>query len=186
MLSIEQAEREKYERIWSHREYRDNSPGERLLPLFMERFKPGFWVVDVGCGTGRAAQKLQDAGYVVAGLDIARGCLDPNVKIPFFRGCIWDADSLAHVSQRFDYFYCTDVMEHLPPEHIDASFDNIAKLADTGGFFQIALFPDEWFGEVLHLTVESQDWWVKKLTERWKTVTVSQPEKRRIVAVVEH
>lgn len=182
-MNLEQAEREKYERIWSHKDYHANSPGERLAPYFLKcvPFKPKQTVIDLGCGTARASRELIAAGLQVYLLDHVNA-VDPSIKLPFISANLWALPSL----RGFDWFYCCDVMEHIPTEKVDRVLDNIAALTTKGGFFQIALFPDEWHGEVLHLTVESGEWWVKKLKERWKTVLISVPEKRRIAAVVGH
>lgn len=182
-MDLEQAEREKYERIWSHKDYRANSPGERLVPYFLKHVpaKSGEWIVDVGCGTGRASLMLKQAGFNVIAVDLAENCLDPQAvdQFHFIRDYLWDF----RLAEPADWFYCCDVLEHIPPEKVDRVLDNCAAIA-KGGFFQIALFPDEWYGEVLHLTVESQAWWTEKLLDRWNKVEISSPEKRRMVAIV--
>ena len=74
----------------------------------------------------------------------------------------------------FDWFFCADVMEHIPPEFVDATLDNIAHVASKGGFFQIALSKDgcgALIGDTLHLTVESPEWWMKKINHRWVVVS---------------
>jgi len=181
-MSLEQLEREKYERIWSHKEYSANSPGERLVPYFLKHvpFRPSDTLVDLGCGTGRAGAMLAREGLQVYLSDHVNA-VQPEIHLPFIEANLWDPFFPAG----FDWFYCCDVMEHIPTKKVDAVLDNIAAIA-RGGFFQIALFPDEWFGEVLHLTVESSDWWTKKLQARWPKVTIDTPEKRRIAAIVEN
>jgi SAM-dependent methyltransferase len=180
-VNLEQIEREKYARIWSHKEYSDNSPGERLVPYFLKHvpFTPGDDLIDLGCGTGRAGAALGREGLQVYLFDHVNA-VEFGIHLPFIEGNLWEPFDLFG----FDWFYCCDVMEHIPPEKVDRVLDNIAALATKGGFFQIALFPDEWFGEVLHLTVESSDWWTKKLQARWPKVTIDTPEKRRIAAIV--
>lgn len=182
-MNLEQAEREKYARIWSHKEYHSNSPGERLVPYFAQHvpFIKGESLIDLGCGTGRAGRLLSQQGLNVFLFDHVEA-LDTGVDLPFIEGNLWNIPALI----QFDWFYCCDVLEHIPTEKVDAVLDNIAALTTRGGFFQIALFPDEWFGEVLHLTVESQGWWMQKLAARWKRVAIDSPEKRRIVAIVEN
>lgn len=187
-MNLEQTEREKYERIWSHQDYRDNSPSERLVPYFLEHvlFAPGDTLIDLGCGTGRATLTLKKHFPSVYGLDLCESALDPSVQgnIRFVQGCLWDLPEWLFYA-RWNWFYCCDVLEHIPTEKVDDVLDNCAVIA-KGGFFQIALFPSEWFGEVLHLTVMPQDWWVEKIRARWKSVKIDAPEKGRIVAIVRH
>ena len=183
-MSLEQLEREKYERIWTHKDYRANSPGERLVPYFLDQI-PGFLskagesIVDLGCGTGRAGAALAREGFNVFLLDHVNA-VDPVINLPLILANLWELEKIAS----FHWFYCCDVMEHIPPEKVDAVLDNIAGMTTKGGFFQIALFPDEWYGETLHLTVESREWWTQKLLDRWQYVTIGEPEKRRMAALV--
>ena len=181
-MSTEQEEREKYVRIWAHDDYRANSPGERLVPYFLKsvRWAPGDSIIDIGCGTGRAGLALSKAGLLVTLFDITRSAVDPAAsRLPFMEGCLWEVPIFPR-----DWGYCCDVLEHIPTEYIDTSLDAIKEATKRGAFLQIALFPDEWHGENLHLTVEDQDWWVKKLLDRWGTVETTNPEKRRFVAIV--
>jgi SAM-dependent methyltransferase len=181
-VSLEQLEREKYERVWSHTEYHSNSPGERLAPYFLKLvpWKSGETLIDLGCGTARASREFVAAGLQVYLLDHVNA-VDPSIHLPFICANLWELPPL----RGFDWFYCCDVMEHLPPEKVRAALDNIARLTSKGGFFQIALFPDEWFGEVLHLTVESEAFWAEELMKRWGKVTTQHIERRRLCAIVE-
>lgn len=162
------------------KEYRSNSPGLRLVPYFLANVpaKPGESIIDLGCGTGKAGAELARNGFEVWLYDHVNAS---EVNLPFTLGNLWN------IPERFTahWFYCCDVMEHIPPEKVDDVLDNIARVSTRGGFFQIALFDSEWFGEVLHLTVMPQLWWIEKLMKRWATVTVSAPEKGRVVAVVQ-
>ena len=55
MIAPEQ-EKDKYERMWAVKDYRSNSPGERLLIYSPKSsFTKGESIIDLGCGTGRAA-----------------------------------------------------------------------------------------------------------------------------------
>ena len=189
-MNLEQTEREKYEKIWTHKDYRANSPGEGLVPHFLKHvpFKEGDSLIDLGCGTGRAGVELWRAKLDVTLFDIAKDALDPGAKsLPFVQGCLWEGIPLKesnHGIFRYDWFYCCDVMEHIPPEKVDRVLDNCAAIATKGGFFQIALFPSEWHGEVLHLTVEKAGWWVEKLKARWAQVDITTPESGHVVAIV--
>jgi uncharacterized Rossmann fold enzyme len=63
--------------------------------------------------------------------------------------------------------YCTDVLEHIAPEDVDTVLKNVLTAAKKV-FFQISTVPDHFgqmVGEVLHLTVEPYEWWLKKLED---------------------
>lgn len=169
MRDILQDEREKYERMWDISRYRSYSPGEKALPTAVRYLKTGSTVADFGCGTGRAAQSLQNAGYHVTAIDFAGNCLDGKVDVPFHRACLWELPP----DMLFDYGYCTDVMEHIPTSKVNATLKCLHGATRFGCFFQIATFKDRFgdlIGERLHLTVQSADTWGNSLSKFWPHV----------------
>jgi SAM-dependent methyltransferase len=168
LLSWDDAEREKYTRIWSNPQYRVCSEGEHLVPLFEETcsIKPGDTVLDLGCGCGRASKKLKDAGYGVTAVDIAKNCLDKDVEVPFVEAVLWALPE----SLTADWAFCCDVMEHIPEEKIDDVLIAINKSCTKGAFFNIA-FRESAFegvlGEKLHLTVRNYHWWIDRLEKHF-------------------
>ena len=164
------AEKEKYEKAWAHKAYRNYSPGEKMVIPYLCIAKPkaGSTITDFGTGTGRAALMLHEMGYNVQLIDIAENCLDDEVKeqiggklgiMSLYGGPCWIRHS--------EHGYCTDVMEHIPPEFVDETLKNIFRSADKV-FFQICLQEDHFgqeLGETLHLTVKPFTWWRDKLGE---------------------
>lgn len=162
---MREQEKAKYETMWNEPRYRNYSPGERLVNRFLSTVNVTHehLVIDFGCGTGRAASKIKEAtGATVIGLDIAENCLDEGIDIELINCCIWEE------VPKGDVGYCTDVMEHIPPEHVDAVLRNISKSIDRDVFFQICT-QHAGFGKdkglILHLTVQSESWWKRKLEE---------------------
>jgi hypothetical protein len=153
-------ERDRYRVLWQSDSYREVSPGEFLVGDF-EKFakKPGP-VIDFGCGTGRAALRLRESGYSVICVDFADNCRDDEaLSLPFLE---WDLSKPCPL--RAPYGFCTDVMEHIPPNAIDAVIQNIVEAA-VETFFQISTVPDSFgplVGGPLHLTVRSHAWWKEK------------------------
>lgn len=161
-------EQEKYEAMWARPEYRKGSPGERIAPDFVA------WtgvtkddeVIDFGCGSGRGAKRIhQLVGCKLRLLDFADNCRDDDV-----RSAEWAVFQVADLSKpievRGNLGFCTDVMEHIPPEQVDDVIRNIMEAAERV-FFQISTVQDS-FGKLLgkgvhlHLTVEPYRWWVNK------------------------
>jgi len=171
--AADDAERRKYEAIWARADYRVSSPGEKGVAFAVKSmgWKPPGLIVDLGCGTGRASVAFAGLGFTVVAIDIAENCLDDVARkdsvIYFERASLYD------FPMSFEYpcgGFCTDVMEHIPPEHVDQVLENIAdRIPRT--FFGIAHFPDVWHGETLHLTVEDADWWADKLGQHFDQVT---------------
>jgi len=183
-------EKDKYERIWKCWQYRQSSPGERLVPFFLDHadWKPGQTLIDVGCGTGRASVKLASKGFKVSLLDITKNALDTQTLVDLFgvefhELCLWET----LVVEPYDWFYCCDVMEHIPPEHIDDALDSLKDIAKKG-FLNIAMFDEPYgdlIGEKLHLTVRGYPWWMDRLKERWKVKELGEVEYQRLCAIVE-
>jgi hypothetical protein len=150
-------ERDKYQLMWQFDSYRKHSPGENAVGMFLKKAKPDGMIIDFGCGTGRAGVALVHAGHQVLLVDFADNCRDQEaMKIPFL---CWDLTKPCPASAPFGF--CTDVMEHIPPDDVETVIRNIMASAKTV-FFQISTRPDS-FGDVigqrLHLTVKRHDWW---------------------------
>lgn len=66
----------------------------------------------------------------------------------------------------YDIVICTDVMEHVEPQYVDAVLKEINSLASRGAYFIIYLvpalhkLPD---GSNCHRTVQPAQWWVEKI-----------------------
>jgi len=166
-------EKEKYEKAWEHDDYRNYSPGEMVALQYVLKCRPKHGrLIDFGTGTGRGAFVLHNLGFDVTMIDIADNCLDEEVREEIggnlVIGNLWDKLDLPQAPEG----YCTDVMEHIPTEHVEEVIQNIMGLCDRA-FFQICLKEDH-FGQVLdehlHLTVKPFVWW-RDLLKKYGEVT---------------
>lgn len=165
-------EQAKYERMWSRPEYRVVAPGETTAQAFLEVAKPkaGATVIDFGAGTGRGALALaMFGGLKVTMLDFAENCLDDDIRPmletqkEYLQFQQHDLTKAVPVSAK--YGYCTDVMEHIPPEEVDRVLINVLQAAQHV-FFQISCEDDKLgalIGHPLHLSVHPYEWWLAKL-----------------------
>jgi len=158
MITTEQ-EKEKYEKTWGDKRYRICSPGELVISDFLRRNPERGTLVDFGCGTGRATKLLENEGFFVTGVDIASNALDTDID--FVEACLWETPFTAK------WAYSCDVLEHIPPEHVDAVLENM----DTDNcYLHIHLAEDKFgahIGEKLHLTIQPHEWWLDKLSKHW-------------------
>lgn len=183
--NTELLEEDKYVRAWKEDKYRINSPGMRIIELAFKELgmKSGETVIDFGCGCGRPAKWFQNQGLIVSAVDIAHNCLDPGLinELDFVIANLWDLPPMYA-----KYGYCTDVMEHIPPNYVDITLKNIKRSCDKV-FFQIATFKHNFrtntFNEELHLTVMPAGWWKEKLEDLWGNVKIV--EGRGIAAICE-
>jgi 2-polyprenyl-3-methyl-5-hydroxy-6-metoxy-1,4-benzoquinol methylase len=170
-VKVEKGEQAKYLEMWEKPEYRAFAPGEACAPTFLEIAKPrvGSEVLDFGAGTGRGALALAISGLKVHMLDFAGNCLDEDVRnalgpqahVLKFSEC----NLVKPIPHHAQYGYCTDVMEHIPPEWVTTVLVNILHSAQHV-FFQISCEEDQCgklIGESLHLTVKPYAWWAERL-----------------------
>lgn len=179
-LTTANPEQAKYQRLWAeHAAYRHAAPGEALSSLFlsMAEIKPHHTVVDFGCGTGRGAYAIAArTGAKVTALDFAEESLDEAVRLAIDVGDInltfqqRDLTQPLRFERPADYGYCTDVLEHIPPEDVEVVLANIVSSARRV-FLCISMVPDRMgvlIGEDLHLTVRPAEWWRELLEDKFK------------------
>lgn len=162
------AEQRKYEKAYTIPRYgKDWSVGGATHKRLFRTFAKPSTVVDVGCGNGSSLRWLTSEGYTPTGLDIARNCC----KSPYVV-----ADIVSEQSRNiglFDYGFCVDVLEHIPPNDVSAAIANIRAIVRRGVYFHIAIGPDkdgEQIGEVLHLSIFDRDWWHMALGKQFPLI----------------
>lgn len=114
-----------------------------------------------------AAKKLQTRSILDYGCGKAR--LQKGIPFPIqnYDPCI------AEYSKRPSpavIVVCTDVLEHIEPECVDAVLDDLAGLTEQMCFLNVATRPASKFlpdGRNAHLIQESPRWWLEKLFVRF-------------------
>lgn len=116
-------------------------------------------ILDYGCGKGSLAAALDD-------FDI----LEYDPAIP-------GKDSEPEPA---DIVVCTDVMEHVEAQCVDAVLSHAVGMAKHVALFSIScvqgdrMLPD---GRYAHITVHSPEWWASKLRQFGKVTAIpSEPE----------
>jgi SAM-dependent methyltransferase len=181
-------------KVWKLPAYRDFSPGEQLVDMFLEAIgtiPKDATIIDWGCGTGRASKKLYEAGFDVTMVDFASNCLDDDVaelaknndKLRFIKH-----DLTKKCDLMADFGYCTDVMEHIPEDGIDKVLGNIL-LCSKNVFFQISTQKDGFGGhpdidEDLHLTVHGYFWWLQQFHDQATIILRSQDNGGNVIFYV--
>jgi len=85
-------------------------------------------VLEVGVGTGLAAQLLQQVGFSVTTLDIdAR--LNPTI--------VGSLTEIPAAAGQFQAFSCCQVLEHLPWDQVDAALAELRRVARSGGVISV-------------------------------------------------
>lgn len=160
MHPVRAAETSKYNAAWAIDDYLHTSPGEVYSGMFGDIAKPkaGQTVIDLGCGVGAGGKALADKyNLVVTFLDLVNVRKGPTLVQP-----LWQP-----IGGSYDYGYCCDVMEHVPPEFSMLVAANILASCKRA-FFSISFLPDYFgrvVGEPLHMNVQPFAWWRDRLGE---------------------
>lgn len=177
-MSLLATERALYQDVWTSLEhYRDHAPGEARLPMFLEsaQGRRGT-VLDAGTGSGKGALALKAAGFDVFACDVTNAGMVPEARdtVPFCEACLWHdlrplAAGVGHPNRTtFDFVYCCDVLEHVPPQFTMLAIDQMLRVSRIGLFLTVSLVPDNfgvWLGKALHQTVQPYTWWRDSLRE---------------------
>ena len=79
-----------------------------------------------------------------------------------------------------DIVICTDVMEHIEPECLDAVLDDLKRLTKIGIYLNVAMYaalkhlPD---GRNTHLIQEGREWWLPRLMKRFELKAFTSNDK---------
>ena len=118
-------------------------------------------VLDYGCGKATLGKSLKP---------------DHQIRVHLYDPGIPELDN---VPDPRDLVVCTDVMEHVEPECLDEVLDDLKRVTKNYGFIDICTvaaiqkLPD---GRNAHLIVESMEWWLPKLMERFALQSLSKTE----------
>lgn len=127
--------REGYDR-WAPT-YDDSDPSTELDEPILSALwgdPEGRRALDLGCGTGRYARLLVEAGARAVGLDLSRAMLRRAAADRRLRGAEWvqgSVDALPFRSASFDLVVSGLVLDHLA--RIDPYFEEIARVLRAGG-----------------------------------------------------
>jgi SAM-dependent methyltransferase len=165
-MAILETERALYADLWaSLPAYAEHAPGTRYLPVLLDAAgdRRGT-VLDAGTGSGKGALAVAAAGFDVTLCDVTdAGLVDEAQGFPFVNACLWHP-----LPGRYDWVYCTDVLEHVPPQFTMLAISQMLAVAREALVLSVSCVPDGfgvWAGRALHQTVQPFVWWRDSLRE---------------------
>lgn len=128
----------------------DGGKHTEIVKELIQEFKPAT-ILDYGCGENQLAESLKPirvSGY------------DPGIP------------ERAKMPKPCDLVVCTDVLEHVEPDKLDAVLDHLYRITGRVGYFVIstkeanAVLPD---GRNAHLSLHHPEMWIRMLEMKgWK------------------
>jgi len=174
-MNIENNEKEKYINGWQCGAEGQSRTAWYVFNLLKNNLNKDSKILDLGCGNGMIVELLRQNGFnYVYGVDITLEGLKlytPNIKfnqpIPefkpqkenYFESPLWN---LPFKDDEFDFTFSVDVLEHIPPELLEKSIQEIIRITKNKSFHCISTFKDNRKGFIFHLSVYPIDWWKEK------------------------
>lgn len=102
---------------------------------FIRRHAPTGPALDVGCGTGRLAERIADAGYPLVGLDPSPGMIAQlRHRRPDLAAVIGNGTALPFPDTTFALVYCVAVLHHIAePDAVRRTLAEMVRVARPGG-----------------------------------------------------
>jgi len=170
--------KQRFERVWDPKgqgKYRMGSPGQRLVPRFIEWVPKGSVVNEYGSGTGRAVVELCNArpDVRVNMVDIAENALEAPAKALVGGRATFTLSALWGLPEKFpvaDWGYCIDVLMCVPPDRLDDILREIRRTC-RNLFAQVYDWADIRL-DIDYTTIkEGPEWWYSKFSWYWPTVS---------------
>ena len=130
-----------------------------------------------GTSSARHAPTVEQLAAGLGTIDIldygcGKGLLARNMSFP-----IKEYDP-AVVSKRqapnpADLVICTDVLEHVEPEFIEAVLDDLKRVTKRFGFFTVATRPAKKVladGRNAHILIRPAPWWLEQISQRFDVI----------------
>ena len=187
MERVAKAWQKRFETVWDLNgpgRYREGSPGQRMIKIFVQYLLRRQTVNDYGSGTGRAAMELLKyrPGTRINMIDIATNALEQpaltelaktGTTLTFTHSALEDLpEDFPHA----DWGYCIEVLCFVNPDKLDAILKNIHRTCDRL-FCQVYSWQDRRCGYELTTIIMDKEGWRKKLLELWRYVEpIPHPE----------
>ncbi len=108
------------------------------LEDFMAALPPGGKVLDLGCGPGRSAAKMQDAGFDVDAWDASPEMARVGLDLHGITIRIAQFDAL-EATEKYDGIFANFSLLHAPKSEMPGNLTRIARALKPGGVFHIGL-----------------------------------------------
>ena len=166
-----------YNTLYKKGYHKSGFAGKTLMSFLQKKYtlSPKDQVLDIGCSNGSGVKIINDlaGSNICYGFDAADDAIDycnrknPNNKDKYK---VASLPNIPFDDDAFNVIFCSDVLEHLFPEDVDESFNEINRVTQKNShiFLDIALVPEsnryndvlcQYQLENLHATLFSSEKW---------------------------
>lgn len=139
-MGAHEEDREAWERLYASngRQWRGSAD------VAFVRAAPGERILELGCGNGKTARALADAGAKVTGVDFSPSAVAECRRLLGDRAEFIEADvrELPFGDASFDKAVAFHVLEHLPEEDVPDAISEIHRVLVPHGFLYLRLFAE--------------------------------------------
>ncbi|MTD27804.1 class I SAM-dependent methyltransferase [Erwinia sorbitola] len=108
-----------------------------LYQPFVANLKPGAWILDAGCGSGRDAKAFSEMGYRVDAFDASAELVElarQHSGLPVVRKRFEEVVEV----ERYDGIWCCASLLHVPLSELQGVMARLAKTLKPGGIWYIS------------------------------------------------
>jgi SAM-dependent methyltransferase len=139
---ISQAYGELFERFPDHAVFlntaeRRREMGRLAAGMIAPLARPGWRVLEIGCGRGDALEALAHAGLTCVGIEPSRHMIDVCGERSLVTVVYGTADRLEFPPESFDLLFSQQVLEHLHPDDVPVHFREAWRVLRPGGVLAI-------------------------------------------------
>lgn len=158
--------------------------GINIIDKCLDLYKPNK-ILDAGCGQGDVVTYLLSKGFHAVGCDVSDVGVQKNnphllQENRFYKTTL---SKLPFENNSFDLIFCSEVLEHIPEEEIQATINEFYRVTNNIAFLTISLRPSS-ENNKYHCTLRPRIWWedhfIKagfiKETEAVNTLQITQRE----------
>lgn len=130
-------------------------------------------LLDIGCGKGVFVNDMSELFKIpnVYGLDIASIRLGKHIQNDKITWIDSQAHDIPLSDNSVEYITSFDCLEHVLEEDVDTIVNEFYRVCTKGLILRITYrqaYERSKNGEVLHMTVQPQEWWIEKFSRKFK------------------
>lgn len=150
----------------------DESNSSKLPYVIAFAGEIGGPILDAGCGRGSVLRHMLDHDIDAFGIELSAAACEMYLRdLPHANA---DIIAWAEAGHRYAGLICTDVLEHIPPDQIDAVMAALARMAPVC-LLGIANHSSIHNGHELHVIQQGRRWWMGRLKDHFAAVELVEP-----------